>query len=142
MTLFDESNRLNTVQDQLDGGRIARLIIAGNSLTLPVKGEDDKKIVSVINVMLRTYADVQYQKRFNSTSKPLFPNHPTKTLATLFADLLSTSLPIHLIPGPSDPAGTTLPQQPLPKILFGGKAKTEGLECGTNPTWMEIGGRR
>lgn len=82
------------------------------------------------------------QKRFNSTSKPLFPNHPTKTLATLFADLLSSSLPIHLIPGPSDPAGATLPQQPLPKILFGGKAKTEGLECETNPTWMEVGGRR
>ncbi|OWZ59501.1 DNA polymerase delta subunit 2 [Cryptococcus neoformans c45] len=110
--------------DQLGGGRIARLIVAGNSLTLPVKGEDDKKI-----------------KRFNSTSKPLFPNHPTKTLATLFADLLSSSLPIHLIPGPSDPAGATLPQQPLPKILFGGKAKTEGLECETNPTWMEVGGR-
>lgn len=53
MTLFDEANRLNTVQDQLDGGRIARLIIAGNSLTLPVKGEDDKKIVSVINSMFR-----------------------------------------------------------------------------------------
>lgn len=92
--------------------------------------------------MLLTYADLKCQKRFNSTSKPLFPNHPTKTLATLFADLLSSSLPIHLIPGPSDPAGATLPQQPLPKILFGGKAKTEGLECETNPTWMEVGGRR
>lgn len=34
------------VQDQLEGGRIARLILAGNTLAMPVKGEDDHKIVS------------------------------------------------------------------------------------------------
>ncbi|WVQ78160.1 hypothetical protein IAT38_000241 [Cryptococcus sp. DSM 104549] len=110
--------------DQLDGGRIARLVLAGNSLTLPVKGEDDKQV-----------------KRFNSSSKPLFPSHPTSTLSGLFSDLLSTSLPINLIPGPSDPAGATLPQQPLPRILFGSKGKTEGLVCETNPTWLEVGGK-
>ncbi|WVR04983.1 hypothetical protein IAU60_001995 [Kwoniella sp. DSM 27419] len=110
--------------DQLDGGRIARLILAGNSLTTPVRGEDDKKIT-----------------RFNSVKKPLFPNHPTKTLTALLQDLLASSLPINMIPGPSDPAGATLPQQPLPRVMFGGKGKTEGLECETNPAWMEVGGR-
>ncbi|KAK8870000.1 hypothetical protein IAR55_000570 [Kwoniella newhampshirensis] len=110
--------------DQLDGGRIARLVLAGNSLTTPVRGEDDKKI-----------------KRFNSLSKPVFQNHPTKTLSALLSDLLASSLPINLIPGPSDPAGATLPQQSLPKVMFGGKAKTEGLECETNPCWMEVGQR-
>lgn len=29
----------------------------------------------------------------------------------------------------------------MPKVMFGGK-KMEGLECNTNPTWMEIGERR
>nr|XP_019043001.1 DNA polymerase delta subunit 2 [Kwoniella bestiolae CBS 10118]OCF21931.1 DNA polymerase delta subunit 2 [Kwoniella bestiolae CBS 10118] len=112
------------ISDQLDGGRIARLILAGNSLTTPVRGEDDKKI-----------------KRFNNSNKPLFPNHPTKTLSTLLEDLLSSSLPINIIPGPSDPAGATLPQQALPKVMFGSKDKTKGLECGTNPSWLEIGGK-
>ncbi|WVQ70346.1 uncharacterized protein L199_008573 [Kwoniella botswanensis] len=112
------------ISDQLDGVRIARLILAGNSLTTPVRGEDDKKI-----------------KRFNNSNKPLFPNHPTKTLSTLLEDLLSSSLPINIIPGPSDPSGATLPQQALPKVMFGTKDKTVGLESGTNPSWLEIGGR-
>ncbi|WVO17005.1 hypothetical protein L204_104691 [Cryptococcus depauperatus] len=110
--------------DQLAGVRIARLIIAGNALAASVKGQDDRKV-----------------KCFTNVKKPLFPSHPTKTLATIFSDLLSSSLPIHLIPGPSDPAGATLPQQPLPKILFARKSKTEGLESLTNPAWMAIGGR-
>ncbi|WWC69696.1 uncharacterized protein I206_103639 [Kwoniella pini CBS 10737] len=112
------------ISDQFDGGRIARLILAGNSLTTPVRGEDDKKI-----------------KRFNNSTKPLFANHPTKTLSTLIEDLLASSLPINIIPGPSDPAGATLPQQALPKVMFGSKDKTRGLECGTNPSWLEIGGK-
>ncbi|WWC85235.1 uncharacterized protein L201_000096 [Kwoniella dendrophila CBS 6074] len=112
------------IPDQSDGSRIARLIMAGNSLTQPVRGEDDKKI-----------------KRFNSSNKPLFPNHPTKTLSTLLEDLLASSLPINIIPGPSDPAGATLPQQALPKVMFGSKDKSAGLETGTNPSWIEIGGK-
>jgi DNA polymerase delta subunit 2 len=81
------------------------------------------------------------QKRFNNASKPLYPSHPTKSLSTLLTDLLASALPVNLIPGPSDPAGATLPQQPLPKVMIGGK-KMQGLECATNPSWMEIGGRR
>lgn len=72
---------------------------------------------------------------------PHIPNHPTKVLASMLGDLVSTSLPINLIPGPDDPAGVLLPQQPMPKVMFGGK-KMEGLECVTNPTWLEVGGRR
>jgi DNA polymerase delta subunit 2 len=80
------------------------------------------------------------QKRFNTNAKPLYSSHPTKTLSTLLSDLLSSSLPINILPGPGDPSGVTLPQQPLPKVMFGGK-KMEGLECNTNPAWMEVGGR-
>ncbi|WRT66895.1 uncharacterized protein IL334_003859 [Kwoniella shivajii] len=112
------------VLDQLDGGRVARLILVGNSLTTPVRGEDDKKV-----------------KRFNTLNRPIFPNHPTKTLSALISDLLASSLPINIIPGPSDPAGATLPQQALPKVMFGPKEKTIGLDCATNPSWLEIGGR-
>src|SRR5689334_654310 len=33
------------MQDQLEGARVARLILAGNSLTMPVRGTDDKQPV-------------------------------------------------------------------------------------------------
>lgn len=81
------------------------------------------------------------QKRFNTTVKPLFANHPTKTLSLHLKDILDSSLPITLLPGPSDPSTATLPQQPMPKVMFGGKGM-KGLECTTNPSWMEIGDRR
>ncbi|KAK4687131.1 DNA polymerase delta subunit 2, partial [Tremellales sp. Uapishka_1] len=113
------------LSDQLEGARIARLILAGNSLTTPIRGEDDKK-----------------PKRFTNPTTPLYPSHPTKSLSFLLSDLLSSSLPITLIPGPSDPAGATLPQQPLPKVMFGPAGKRGGgLEVATNPTWLEVGER-
>jgi DNA polymerase delta subunit 2 len=58
----------------------------------------------------------------------------------MLSDLLGSSLPVNLVPGPTDPAGALLPQQPLPKVMFGGK-KMEGLECNTNPTWLSVGDR-
>jgi DNA polymerase delta subunit 2 len=42
LSLNDKADK----QDQLEGGRIARLILAGNTLTMPIKGEDDHKPVS------------------------------------------------------------------------------------------------
>ncbi|RXK39940.1 DNA polymerase delta subunit 2 [Tremella mesenterica] len=112
------------LRDLEDGSRIARLILAGNTLAQPVKGRDDQK-----------------PKRFNNSTKPIYSSHPTKSLQLLLSDLLSSSLPITLIPGPSDPAGATLPQQPLPKVMLGGKAKMTGLESCTNPSWIEVGDR-
>lgn len=102
----------------------------------PQKGADEKKPVSFAVSPPLT----DPQKRFATSNQPLYPNHPTKTLSTLISDLLASSLPINLVPGPSDPAGALLPQQAMPKVMFGGK-KMEGLECMTNPTWMEIGER-
>ena len=106
---------------------------------MPIKGEDDHKPVCP-PFYLKTEADKQ--KRFNAAVRDPLLSHPTKTAALLISDVLQSSLPVNLIPGPSDPAGSTLPQQPLPKIMFGGKSKTEGLESMTNPSWMEIGERR
>ena len=90
--------------------------------------------------MLVINADIQ--KRFSSTSKPVFSSHPTASLSVILSDILSSALPITMIPGPADPAGAILPQQPLPKVMFGGEAKMKGLDCLTNPSWLEIGDRR
>ncbi|CAK9780848.1 unnamed protein product [Cutaneotrichosporon oleaginosum] len=110
-------------EDQSIAKRIARLVLVGNSLAVPeVKDERwNKKPLSV-------------------GLAPHVPNHPTKVLATLLSDLLASSLPLVLVPGPEDPAGALLPQQPMPKVMFGGK-RMEGLESVTNPTWLEVGER-
>lgn len=99
------------------------------------------RLVSSSATSMETVDNITSQKRFNNQTQPLYPSHPTKTLSTLLTDLLSSALPITIVPGPSDPSGATLPQQPLPKVMFGGK-KMQGLECVSNPCWMEIGGRR
>ena len=126
------------MQDREEGSRISRLILAGNSLAAPVRGEDDKKIVSL---SITACVTAHLQKRYNASFKPIYSSHPTKSLQTLLTDLLSSSLPITLSPGPGDPAGATLPQQPLPKVMLGGKSKMEGLESVTNPAWVEVEGR-
>lgn len=112
------------------------MIFAGNTLAAPIKGQDDRKIVS--DIITPSY---KLQKRFGSGAQKADLNHPTKNLAHMLSDLLASSLPMNLVPGPSDPCGAVLPQQPMPKVMFGGK-KMEGLECNTNPTWLEIGDRR
>ncbi|BEJ16257.1 hypothetical protein CspHIS471_0508620 [Cutaneotrichosporon sp. HIS471] len=111
------------VEDRLMGERIARLVLVGNSLSIPVVKDD------------------RWQKKAQAVGiAPHIPNHPTKVLASMLGDLLASSLPVNLIPGAEDPAGALLPQQPMPKVMFGGK-KMEGLECVTNPTWLEVGER-
>lgn len=106
------------------GERIARLLLVGNSLSVPIiKDERRSKKTQAVGLAAN------------------IPNHPTKVFASMLSDVLATSLPVNLIPGPEDPAGALLPQQPMPKVMFGGKAM-EGLECVTNPTWLEVGERR
>ncbi|GMK55458.1 hypothetical protein CspeluHIS016_0205140 [Cutaneotrichosporon spelunceum] len=111
------------VEDQRIAERITRLVLVGNSLSIPVVKDD------------------RWHKKAQAVGvAPHIPNHPTKVLAGMLRDLLASSLPVNLIPGAEDPAGALLPQQPMPKVMFGGR-KMEGLECVTNPTWLEVGER-
>lgn len=99
-------------------------MLVGNSLSIPV------------------VKDERWHKKPPAVGfAPHIPNHPTKVLASMLGDLLSSSLPVNLVPGAEDPAGALLPQQPMPKVMFGGK-KMERLECVTNPAWLEVGERR
>lgn len=47
-------------------------------------------------------------------------------------------MPIHLLAGETDPSGALLPQQPLPKAMFGPVKDFETFSCETNPTWLNI----
>lgn len=48
-------------------------------------------------------------------------------------------MPIHLLPGDSDPAGTILPQQAFPRGMFGIAASFSSFSCETNPTYLHLG---
>lgn len=45
-------------------------------------------------------------------------------------------MPIHLLAGASDPSGTLLPQQALPRAMFGDVKALENFNCETNPVWL------
>ena len=47
-------------------------------------------------------------------------------------------MPIHLLPGESDPSGTIMPQQPFPRAMFGDVSRFPSFFCETNPTYLNI----
>ena len=47
-------------------------------------------------------------------------------------------MPVHILPGESDPSGTILPQQPFPRAMFGNVASYETFTCETNPISLQI----
>lgn len=49
-------------------------------------------------------------------------------------------MPVHLLTGASDPSGTLLPQQPLPRAMFGDVKTLKNFHCETNPTWLGLEG--
>ncbi|KAL7411855.1 putative DNA polymerase delta, small subunit [Mrakia frigida] len=108
--------------DESLGGKVSRLVLAGNSLSRQLKAPDPKKS--------KVYG-------YDSST---YSTHPLTTFSSLFSSL-SPLLPIHLLPGASDPSGTTLPQQPLPRLMFKELAPSKGFKTHTNPCWLEIGGK-
>jgi len=47
-------------------------------------------------------------------------------------------MPVHILPGENDPAGTILPQQPFPRAMFGEISKFASLHCETNPIYLRV----
>ncbi|KAI9823641.1 MAG: hypothetical protein M1819_001154 [Sarea resinae] len=89
-------------------GQISRLIIAGNSLaeSSPIPPRDD----------LANGANKKAARKYGYDSSAYNPA-PTARLDVLLSTLLPT-IPITLIPGASDPANVSVPQQPLHPALF------------------------
>ncbi|KAI5453853.1 DNA polymerase delta small subunit Cdc1 [Naganishia albida] len=113
------------MEDQLDGARVASLILAGNSLSQPVRNEDDRK-----------------PKRYGYDASTYTPN-PTQTLDAFLTDVLSSGLPVQILPGGEDPVGITLPQQPFPRAMMRNASMGggEALRMLTNPSWFELNGK-
>ncbi|KZT11491.1 uncharacterized protein LAESUDRAFT_755134 [Laetiporus sulphureus 93-53] len=115
-------------EDQARTAEVSRLIIAGNSLSPAIStngatNEEDK-------------ADRKARRYGNDTTS--FSPHPTLALSAHLLDL-ARSMPVHILPGPSDPAGTLLPQQAFPQAMFRGASAYASFSCETNPTYIRMG---
>ncbi|KAG9015471.1 hypothetical protein FRB94_000076 [Tulasnella sp. JGI-2019a] len=112
------------VEDQSSSSEISRLVIVGNSVVPVISAEEE---------------DTK-SKRFNA-SKTKYDPAPLNDLTALLTDI-SRAVPIHIVPGLTDPTGTTLPQQPLPRAMFGKelyKKPDTVFACETNPAWIGVG---
>lgn len=47
-------------------------------------------------------------------------------------------MPVHVLPGQSDPSGVIIPQQAFPHAMFGDTARYSTFSCETNPTYLTL----
>lgn len=127
---------------QTEASKITRLIIAGNSLanSSPIISREDYA------------AKKANKKQHYGYDASAYNSSPTECFDSFLSEILP-SLPITLIPGPSDPANVALPQQPLHPALFPKSRQyakppvesnetLDGLDSVTNPWEGEIDGWR
>ncbi|KAI0670601.1 DNA polymerase alpha/epsilon subunit B-domain-containing protein [Trametes maxima] len=111
--------------DQYQAARITRLIVAGNSLSTLAS-----------NTGTAVEESERKPKRYGQDTSSFTP-HPTQSLAAHLTDVCR-SMPVHLLPGSSDPAATILPQQPLPRAMFGGASHFATFSCESNPAYIHL----
>ncbi|KAI0060886.1 hypothetical protein BV25DRAFT_912021 [Artomyces pyxidatus] len=119
------SGEAGGIDDQISASQITRLMILGNSLA-PIAGAG-------------TEVEPEKGKKscrygYDNTS---FSPHPTINLSAHLHDI-ARSIPIHLLPGASDPSGTILPQQSFPRAMFGKASRYSSFSCETNPTYVRL----
>jgi DNA polymerase delta subunit 2 len=120
-------------------------------LGLPEDQELARKVVRCVvagNIMGTSPDRLQGMERFSNpdavkANKEKIERH--QSYCTKHADYLITqiavSCPTDVLPGPSDPANYTLPQQPLHPCLIPTAARCSTLTLATNPYDMAINGR-
>ena len=111
---------------QQDASRISRLIIAGNSISEgnPLRSED---------LLADTKKATKKYGYDSSAYNPL----PTASLDEFLATLLP-SLPVTILPGESDPANVSLPQQPIhPAMLPRSRNYTSVTDDNSEPGWFD-----
>ncbi|KDR73479.1 hypothetical protein GALMADRAFT_141966 [Galerina marginata CBS 339.88] len=116
----------NGVDDQVSAAQISRLIVAGDSLA-PIAPDLTESVLILDDKKARRHGQ-------DSTS---FSPHPVLSLSASLNDL-ANSMPIHILPGESDPSGTIMPQQPFPRAMFGDASRYSTFICESNPTYLTI----
>jgi DNA polymerase delta subunit 2 len=118
------TGQLGGASDQKLCSSIARVIVAGNSVThKPARGADsrDKK------------------EKFQTRNYSADTIEAVRELDNVLAQL-AACVPVDLMPGASDPANHQLPQQPLHPCLFPRARGSGHLSLLTNPYHTAIGG--
>lgn len=133
---------LGDSSDQKNASSISRVIIAGNSFA-PMKEEDpdDPKEDTVVVPGENMDISAKKAQRKYGYESASFSTHPTQSLSGHLSEL-SRAMIVHLLPGDTDPAGITLPQQPLPRAMFGTAKDYESFRTETNPCWIGVGNCR
>ncbi|KAL9002294.1 MAG: hypothetical protein Q9188_004769 [Gyalolechia gomerana] len=108
--------------EQTEIRKISRLIIAGNSIAAatPLAAREDEKKVS---------------KKYGYDSSAYNPA-PTTHFDNFLATLLP-SIPITLIPGESDPANVSLPQQPIHPAMLPRSRNYAAMPDSKEPGWFD-----
>ncbi|KAJ7734948.1 DNA polymerase alpha/epsilon subunit B-domain-containing protein [Mycena maculata] len=112
--------------NQISAAQISRLIIAGDSLAPVVMAVKDEGL-----------DEKERKGRRYGYDATTFSPHPTLNLAAHLLDVART-MPIHLLPGETDPSGVILPQQPFPRAMLGAVSSYGSFTCETNPTYLRI----
>ena len=109
---------------QQEVGKISRLIIAGNSITegTPLHSRDE-------------LADKKSNKKYGYDSSAYNPA-PTARLDEFLSTLLP-SIPITIMPGSSDPANVSLPQQPIHPAMFPHSRAYTPMPGSQEPGWFD-----
>ena len=142
--LLGESGGYNTQQQ---AAQISRLVIAGGALAKPSASMNHgmNKDEPLINNSRKAARKYGYDA---SAYNPA----PTEALDTFLVGILP-SMPVTLMPGSSDPANVSIPQQPLHPALFPraraycaapdeGKKGNDWFHCVTNPWQADVDGLR
>ncbi|KAK2460559.1 hypothetical protein APHAL10511_007029 [Amanita phalloides] len=116
------AGEVGCVDDQRSAAQISRLIIAGNSL-VPIVEQNEP-------------VEHRPRRRQIQDIGPISPQ-PVLDLSAHLYDVAQT-IPVHLLPGENDPSGIFLPQQPLPRAMFGQVSKSSSFYCETNPTYLHL----
>lgn len=78
----------------------------------------------------------------NSLQKPTSTTTISSPIHTLdvYLHSITTSLPVLLLPGSSDPTNLSIPQQPFRTGMFPKSSSVDSFVCGTNPSLGEVDG--
>ncbi|KAG8808743.1 hypothetical protein FRC17_003801 [Serendipita sp. 399] len=125
--------------DQEMASKVSRVIFAGDSFAPINYNDHDGSVEEPVTVPgeMAPVTAKKAAKKYGYESSA-FSMHPSQALAGYLTDL-ARSLVVHLVPGASDPSGATLPQQPLPRAMFGTARDYESFLCETNPCWIGAG---
>jgi len=109
---------LGSTQDQATAAKVVRVVIAGGSL--------EQETPSVLGI------------RAAPRAKSIAVE-PVRD-ADLALTQIAAGVPLDIMPGASDPATASLPQQPMHRCLFPGASAFPTVTRATNPHSFEVGG--